>query len=248
MDGALAIQIVKRVLLFDEQNNLSNRQLKISKLQNIHKERIVRKVGFYSLERSKIYLIILGENFMALYFSHFSLIFLGTFLALSIVKAEVKSDSLSSEETQTLVTIPNKPQAPNFTLTDMRNKTHTLSDYQGKIVIVNFWAVWCAPCRKEMPSMQRAWEEIRNKDVHIMAINWGDNVESIDDFLKSIDIDLEFPILIVNETKKITSDWSVKGLPTTFVIDPKGRLAYKVMGDIEWDNPKILGKILKLRN
>jgi peroxiredoxin len=184
---------------------------------------------------------------MQSYSLRFLPIYLGLLLILGVANAEQKTDSSTGEEIQMLVAIPETPQAPNFTLTDANGETHTLSDYQGKVVIVNFWAVWCAPCRKEMPSMQRAWQEIRNKNALLLAVNWGDDAESVDKFLESIDVDLEFPILLGGD-KKIISEWSVKGLPTTFVIDPKGRLAYRVVGNIEWDDPEILEKVLQLKN
>jgi peroxiredoxin len=170
---------------------------------------------------------------------------LGLLLALNVASEDKKIDSLSGMEIQSLFAIPQTPQAPDFTLTDANGETHTLSDYRGKIVIVNFWAVWCAPCRKEMPSMQRAWEKIQHKDAVMLAVNWGDNTESVDRFMESIDVNLEFPILLGGD-KEMALEWSVKGLPTTFVIDPEGRLVYKVVGDIEWDDSKILEKVLHL--
>lgn len=172
---------------------------------------------------------------------------LGFLLALNVASDEKKTDSSSGGKIQSLVAIPQTPQAPDFTLTDANGKTHTLSDYQGKVVIVNFWAVWCAPCRKEMPSMQRAWEKIQHEDTLMLAVNWGDDAESVDKFIESIDVNLEFPILLGGDNE-MTSEWSVKGLPTTFVIDSEGRLAYKVVGDIEWDDPKILEKVLHLKS
>jgi peroxiredoxin len=172
---------------------------------------------------------------------------LGFLLALNVASNENKTDFSSRNKVRSLVTIPKTPQAPDFTLTDTDGVSHTLSDYRGKIVIVSFWAVWCAPCRKEMPSMQSAWEKIQSKDTLILAVNWGDDTESIDQFLESMSVDLKFPILLGGD-EEMTSEWSVKGLPTTFVINPEGRLAYKVIGDIEWDDPKILEKVLQLKD
>lgn len=156
------------------------------------------------------------------------------------------SDSKISPEMQTLVAVPDRPKAPDFTLTDTEGNTHTLSDYLGEVVIVNFWATWCRPCREEMPSMQRAWEKIRDQNGEILAVNWGDSEKSVGKFLESIPGKVEFPILLGGD-KAMTSEWAIKGLPTTFIIDPEGRVAYRVAGDIEWDEEKTLEKILDLK-
>jgi peroxiredoxin len=144
---------------------------------------------------------------------------------------------------QTLNAVPDTPPAPDFTLTDTRGKTHSLSDYRGKSVIVNFWAVWCAPCRKEMPAMQRAWEQTRDRGVMMLAVNWGDKAEAVDTFLEKIPVD--FPVLLGGD-KDMTAEWGVRGLPTTFVVDPEGRLAYRVDGERDWDEPELMEKVLEL--
>lgn len=156
------------------------------------------------------------------------------------------SDSKLDLQMQTLVPITDRPKAPDFTLTDIQGNTHTLSDHLGEVVIVNFWATWCRPCREEMPSMQRAWEEINDQNGEILAVNWNDREESVNKFLESIPVKVEFPILLGGNDKMI-SEWSVKGLPTTFIVDPEGRLAYRVAGDIEWDKQEVLNKILELK-
>jgi peroxiredoxin len=144
---------------------------------------------------------------------------------------------------QEMVELPDKPAAPDFTLADTEGKEHTLSDYQGKVVIINFWATWCAPCRKEMPSMQRAWEKLRDKNVAMLAINWGDDEKAVAKFFENIPVD--FPILL-GGTQEMTRAWSVMGLPTTFVVNPEGLKVYRVVGDIEWDTEDVIGKILAL--
>ncbi len=159
------------------------------------------------------------------------------------VHAAEEDKAPASGGLQTLTPIPEKPAAPDFTLIDTQGKTHSLVDYRGKVVIVNFWAVWCAPCRKEMPAMQRAWEQTRDRGVMIIAVNWGDKAEAVDIFLEKTPVD--FPVLLGGD-KDMTAQWGVRGLPTTFIVDPEGRLAYRVDGERDWDEPELMEKVLAL--
>ena len=144
---------------------------------------------------------------------------------------------------QTLSSIPGAPLAHEFALRDLDGKIHRLSDYRGKVVIVNFWATWCPPCRREMPSMQRAWEQLQSQGVVMLAVNVGQKEEQVWSY--ATEAQLTFPILL-DEYGKTSSSWPVIGLPTTFVIDPQGRLVYKAVGDREWDDPALLDPIRAL--
>ncbi len=144
----------------------------------------------------------------------------------------------------TLVALPESPQAPDFNLVDTQEQTHRLSDYQGRVVLINFWSVWCAPCRKEMPAMQRAWEQVRDRDVVILAVNLEDNAEQIAQFFAAIPV--EFPVLLSGD-QAMMREWSVRVLPTSLVIDPQGRARYRVIGEYHWDDPEALEVLLKLR-
>lgn len=147
---------------------------------------------------------------------------------------------------QGLTPIPGKPQAPDFTLSDLKGNIHSLADYRGKVVLVSFWATWCAPCRKEMPSMQRAWEKVQDQDVMLLALNWKDSEDFIDQFLESFPQTLEFPILM-DKDGSVASEYGVKGLPANFIVDPQGRMVYQAIGEREWDHPELLEQILALK-
>jgi peroxiredoxin len=141
--------------------------------------------------------------------------------------------------------LPEQPQTPDFTLTDTRGRTHRLSEYRGRVVLVNFWSVWCAPCRHEMPAMQRAWEQVREQDVLILAVNLQDSAEQVARFLEAIPV--QFPVLLGGDIAMI-SEWSVQALPTSLVIDPQGRARYQVIGAYDWDQPAALEVLLTLRD
>ncbi|MFQ5644852.1 MAG: redoxin domain-containing protein [Thiogranum sp.] len=145
---------------------------------------------------------------------------------------------------QRLQEVAERPPAPDFTLRDMDGVEHTLSGYRGKVVILNFWASWCPPCREEMPSMQRAWEEFRTEDVVMLAVNVGEDEDSIFEFTASYPV--EFPLLLDSDSAVIGS-WPVRGLPTTFIIDPQGRIVYRAIGGRDWSATGIMKKVRALK-
>jgi peroxiredoxin len=144
---------------------------------------------------------------------------------------------------QTLTPIEPRPPAPDFELADIDGNRYKLSDLRGKVVIVNFWATWCPPCRQEMPSMQRAWEQLREERILMLAINVGEDEDSV--FMFTADTPIEFPLLL-DPDGKATKQWPVIGLPSTFAVDREGRIAYQAIGGREWDDPKLLNPIRAL--
>jgi len=148
-------------------------------------------------------------------------------------------------ESNDLHAVQGKPIAADFSLRDIDDKQHKLSDYRGKVVIVNFWATWCPPCRFELPSMEKLWQATKNKDVVMLAINIGEDADTI--FTFTADYPVTFPLLLDSDSA-VLKKYPVLGLPTTFVIDPQGRLVYRAVGTREWDDQKIIDAILKLKD
>lgn len=146
---------------------------------------------------------------------------------------------------QTLTPVADRPQAPDFSLHDLDDQVHRLSDLRGRPVIVNFWATWCPPCREEMPSMQRAWQKLQPEGVTLLAINVGEDPDTVFQFTANYPV--AFPILFDREGT-VSGAWPIRGLPTTFVIDPEGRMVYRAIGGREWDDPELLDPVLELRN
>lgn len=147
-------------------------------------------------------------------------------------------------ELQSLTPIPNTPMAPDFTLDDLNGDAHSLSDYRGRVVILNFWATWCPPCRREMPSMERAWQQLKKHDVVMLAVDVGEDLDTVYTFLA--DYPVSFPLLL-DEQAEVVRKFPVRGLPTSYVIDPEGRLVYQAIGGREWDEPELLEKVRALR-
>jgi peroxiredoxin len=143
---------------------------------------------------------------------------------------------------QTLPEFPNQP-APGFTLKDTEGNTHRLSDYRGKVVVLNFWATWCPPCREEMPSMERARKQVEDEPIVILAVDVGEDEDTI--FLFTGDYPVEFPLLM-DRDGAVTKDYPVIGLPTTYIIDPDGIIRYRAVGSREWDDPALLDELRRL--
>lgn len=144
----------------------------------------------------------------------------------------------------TLTPMGSKLLAPDFSLQDTEGKTHRLSDYRGKPVIINFWTTWCPPCREELPSMNRAWHQLEQEGVAMLAINMGEDEDTI--FVFSADYPTDFPILM-DQTGEVIEQWPVKGLPTTYVVAPDGTFAYRAIGSREWDDAELLDKVRALK-
>ena len=109
-----------------------------------------------------------------------------------------------------------------------------LNDYRGSTVIVNFWAIWCMPCRREMPVLQDISHELKDRGLVVIGINSGlekdpDN-EEIVEFLNYLNID--YPVGYGDSESKIEQDYSIVGLPSTFIIDSEGNIRYRWLG--EW--------------
>jgi thiol-disulfide isomerase/thioredoxin len=143
--------------------------------------------------------------------------------------------------------IPYKPRltAPGLALKDLDGQLVTMANLKGKVVVVNFWATWCPPCRREFPSMERLREKMSGKPVMILAVNEGETVETIEQFVSTLDLQPAFPILLDSDSGAMAF-WPVRGLPTTYIIDKKGRMAYQAIGGREFDHPEIIKRISQL--
>ncbi len=143
----------------------------------------------------------------------------------------------------TLTPLYDRPPAPDFTLRDLDGKTVRLADFRGQVLVVNFWATWCPPCRKEMPSIERGARWLERFGGRFIAINMGEKPEAVRRYLEKQPLELR---ILLDPGGVTAGDWGVQGLPVTFVVDPQGRIAYKAMGTREWDDPLLLVPIRAL--
>lgn len=139
-------------------------------------------------------------------------------------------------------------EAPDFTLTDLNEKTHRLSDFRGKVVFLNFWATWCAPCREEMPSMEVLHKNFEQNGLVILAVSIDrvTTTKDIPPFVKGMN--LTFPVLI-DSWGKTDKPYKRMGVPETFIIDQQGIIREIIIGPRDWtrlDNLKTLTSLLNV--
>lgn len=122
--------------------------------------------------------------------------------------------------------------ATDFHLRDLNGKRVRLGDFQGKVVLLNFWATWCSPCRKEMPSMQRLYQEYKDKGLEIVAVS-VDTTSSGEVRAFIEELGLTFTALHDRDSQ-VSRLYSNPGVPSSYLIDVQGKLVYRVLGEYDW--------------
>lgn len=128
--------------------------------------------------------------------------------------------------------------APDFVIENLRGGDTGLADYKGKIVLLNFWATWCMPCRAEMPGMEILWQKYKEQGFVIAAVSVDEGSRGrIETFSKLLD--LSFPILLDPESK-VSDLYKVSDMPTSFLIDRNGKVISRIVGTEEWTSSEAI--------
>ena len=130
----------------------------------------------------------------------------------------------------------NPAPASAFMLRDLDGKLTSLADFEGKVVLLNFWATWCANCREEMPAMERLYQSLRTEGFEIVAISVDQvSTEKVKTFAE--ELKLTFPVL--HDRDSIISNlYSNPGVPVSYLIDRQGRITHRVLGEYDWFSPE----------
>lgn len=136
-----------------------------------------------------------------------------------------------------------KLPAPALQARDLKGQPQTLAAYRGKVVLLNFWASWCPPCLREMPSMERLKQKMAGRPLEIVALNSAETAEEVNAYLSRMA--LTFPILLDPDGSN-TRRWKVFALPTSLLLDAEGRIRYVLTGPIEWDEDEAVRVIESL--
>jgi thiol-disulfide isomerase/thioredoxin len=132
---------------------------------------------------------------------------------------------------------------PALSLSDLEGKAHKLADYRGKVVLVNFWATWCVPCREEMPSIERLRTSLDGRPFVVLAVNLAEPESRIRKFLEAVPV--SFPVLL-DRNAQTAKAWQARVLPATFIVGPDGVVRYQYFGELDWSKPEIREAILAL--
>ena len=208
----------------------------------------------YTVKISGILLILIGIMTFTGYMNNISN-YLNRYISSNVGKTENSEDKEELEETQKIETetedittseqhrIEDKPIIPafDFTLEDIEGNKHTLSEYKGKVVFLNFWATWCKPCEIEMPYMEEIYKEYgyNKEDVVVLAVanpvsnEYPHNVDISKDEIKQFvkDREYSFPILF-DETGEVLREYAIRAFPTTFMVDKDGNIYGYVPGSL----------------
>jgi thiol-disulfide isomerase/thioredoxin len=161
------------------------------------------------------------------------------------VASDIKFQQLSVYQPQDMAhpLRPMKLKAPQFTLQSMDGKRILLEQFNNQVVLVNFWASWCAPCVEEIPSISRLIEKMSAKSFKVISINIGEDRERIEKFSSQVPID--FPILL-DQQGEAAKDWNVYVYPSSFIVDKNGIIRFAYSGGLDWDKPQVIWQIHQL--
>ncbi len=126
--------------------------------------------------------------------------------------------------------------APPFRLLDLKGQSHSLLDYRGKVVFINFWATWCGPCKVEMPDMEALYQSFRSHGLEILAVSVDQQGAAVTRPFQEA-MGLSFPILHDSDYR-VGLQYGARTLPMTYVLDRKGIIRQRVFGARPWNSPE----------
>jgi cytochrome c biogenesis protein CcmG, thiol:disulfide interchange protein DsbE len=124
-----------------------------------------------------------------------------------------------------------RAETPALSLRDPNGRAHALDDFRGKVVLLNFWATWCEPCKDEMPSIVKLKQSLAGRPFEVLAVNFAESPSRVREFLVSERLDL---IALLDPNKEAARAWRVRVLPASFLVGPDGRVRYSVVGELDW--------------
>ena len=129
------------------------------------------------------------------------------------------------------------PVPPDLELTDLEGATYRLDAFRGEVVLLNFWATWCPPCVKEIPSLGRLKKKMEGRGVVVLSVDIGEPPEVVRRFLEKIPA--AFPVMLDIDGSSV-APWQIRAFPTTYLIDRQGQIRYAYFGGLEWDAPEVV--------
>lgn len=138
-------------------------------------------------------------------------------------------------------------KAPDISFKDADGSIHTLKDFKGKVVLVNFWATWCKPCVEEMPALSALQSKVADKDIVVLPISLDyKGAKAVKAFYKEQNI-TNLPVYIDKEMKTYAA-FGVRALPSTYVVDKQGEIVLMKMGMHAWDGNDVVAYLMEVEN
>ena len=134
-------------------------------------------------------------------------------------------------------------RAPEFSLRELNGNVASLSGYRGKMVLLNFWATWCGPCRDEMPSMEQLSRSFGGQGLTVVAINQRENAALVARFMKTHNLNFS---TLLDADGRVAASYRVYGIPVSYVIDSDGQAIGMKSGSMDWASPRVVDMFRKL--
>jgi thiol-disulfide isomerase/thioredoxin len=134
-------------------------------------------------------------------------------------------------------------RAPALELADPDGAVHRLADHHGKVVLVNFWATWCGPCREEMPSIERLRSSLQGRPFVVLGVNVGESARVAREYAEKLPIG--FTVLLDRDTRAAKA-WGARVLPASYLVGPDGGIRYSYFGDLDWSSAAVRARIEEL--
>jgi thiol-disulfide isomerase/thioredoxin len=166
-------------------------------------------------------------------------LFLGVLLALCVTGFVAPTAWAQFEKTRWPARVP----TPAFTAVDLNGRTWTSADFAGKVVVLNFWATWCPPCKEEMPSLQTL-HDISDSHTLVLAVNVNEPAARVARYAQSTGLSL--PIVLDSKSEMVRR-FGVTAFPTTVLIGPDGQARWRIVGDVDWSGAQANGWLAEVR-
>ena len=136
-------------------------------------------------------------------------------------------------------------EVPPLAAVDVDGRQHTWQDYAEDVVLLHFWASWCAPCREEMPLLQQMQQDLRAQSIRVLAINVGEDPRRARESSRRFGY---HGTVLVDQDQRLFSAWNVEVLPTTILIDRAHGTIRRMVGAMDWSDPVVRSRILDRLN
>ena len=141
------------------------------------------------------------------------------------------------------ITKPAMSRPPDFSLRDIGGATVSLASYRGSLVLLNFWATWCGPCRDEMPSMENLSRNFAGQGFALLAINQKESAAKVSHFMRTHGLNFQTPL---DSDGRVSAAYRVFGIPVSYIIDGDGNAIGKTSGARDWARPDVVEVFRKL--